>query len=139
MGRRAPNDQGTGNSGKRGRRQPVRALLVGGWLMLGSGGCALLGGSPGPPPDPVRDVRIRDRVQERIRAEPSLAASAIRVVVDNGYVQLHGTVAGMGAWECALTNVSLVPEVNSVIDFLVLEAGPREVPCLAVRLPVARG
>jgi hypothetical protein len=50
-------------------------------------------------------------------------------------VILHGSVAGLAAWQCALRNAGLVEGVISVTDYLVIGPGPREVPCLAPRPP----
>jgi hypothetical protein len=48
-------------------------------------------------------------------------------------VILHGSVAGLAAWQCALRNAALVEGVLSVTDYLVIGPGPREVTCLAPR------
>lgn len=69
----------------------------------------------------------------RIAAEPSLDSEAIRVVVEGRMVMLHGAVRGIGAWQCAIANAELVPGVQSVVDYLVIERGAREVRCLAPR------
>ena len=53
---------------------------------------------------------------------------------DRGEVQLHGAVTGFGALQCALANAGLVPGVRLVVDFMVLEPGPRTVTCLAPRV-----
>jgi osmotically-inducible protein OsmY len=72
-------------------------------------------------------------VAARIAAEPSLDSESIRVDVEGGTVMLHGSVRGMGAWQCAITNAGLVQGVRSVVDYLVLERGERNVQCLAPR------
>lgn len=85
------------------------------------------------PADPARDERIRAEVTARLAREPSVDADRIRVSVDRGMVVLHGSVDGIGAWKCALTSASLAPGVRVVVDYLVLERGPRDVRCLAPR------
>lgn len=99
-------------------------------------GCGLLGGSSGPTPAQIAaqaevDEALRARVEARLAAEPSIGAGRVRVVARRGEVELHGSVAGMGAHQCAERNAELTPGVELVIDFLVLERGPREVRCLA--------
>jgi hypothetical protein len=89
------------------------------------------------PVDRSQDERILGEVAARIAAEPSLDSESIRVDVEGGTVLLHGSVRGMGAWQCAITNAGLVRGVRSVIDYLVLERGERNVQCLAPR-PDAR-
>lgn len=88
------------------------------------------------PVDRTHDARIQDEVEARIRAEPSLRDSSVRVVVEGGSVRLHGSVQGIGAWKCAITNAELVAGVRGVIDYLVIERGERDVRCLA---PLAEG
>lgn len=83
--------------------------------------------------DRSQDDRIRQEVEARLVREPSLNAAGIRVVVNGGEVQLHGTVQGLGALKCAVTNAELVPGVRLVIDLTVLERGPVTVQCLAPR------
>jgi hypothetical protein len=85
------------------------------------------------PVDRSQDERILGEVAARIAAEPSLDSESIRVDVEGGTVLLHGSVRGMGAWQCAITNAGLVRGVRSVIDYLVLERGERNVQCLAPR------
>ena len=88
------------------------------------------------PPEPIdrsQDERIRVEVAARLAAEPSIQADAIRVDTEGGMVLLHGSVRGIGAWQCAITNAGLVPGVTSVIDYLVIERGERDVRCLAPR------
>ena len=94
---------------------------------------------PLPAPDRTDDPRIRADVEARIAAEPSLDAGAIRVEVDGRTVLLHGSVAGLGAWRCALANAELVEGVRSVVDFLHIQRGPREVQCLAPRAEATDG
>jgi osmotically-inducible protein OsmY len=94
-------------------------------------GCGLRRGDP--PIDRSRDAAIREAVQARLAAEPALDAERLRAEVDGGVGLLHGSVAGMGAWQCALSTSGLVPGVRSVVDYLVIERGPREVSCAAPR------
>ena len=95
-------------------------------------GCALLGRSD-PPLDRSQDARIQREVEARLAGESSLGPGTIRVSVDAGIVLLHGNVQGIGAWQCAITTSGLVTGVRSVVDYLVLERGPRDVPCAAPR------
>lgn len=99
-------------------------------LLLLLPGCGLVGRST-PPVDRSQEPRIQQAVQARLAAEPSLAAASIRVEVDGATVLLYGSVAGLGAWQCALTNAELVAGVSSVVDYLVIGRGPRDVRCLA--------
>jgi osmotically-inducible protein OsmY len=85
------------------------------------------------PVDRSQDERILGEVAARIAAEPSLDSQSIRVDVEGGTVMLHGSVRGMGAWQCAITNAGLVRGVRTVVDYLVLERGERNVQCLAPR------
>jgi hypothetical protein len=112
------------------RTSRFRSLPAALALALLLGGCGLLGRS-GPPIDRSQDARIGEEVRARLVREPTLDADLIRVEVKGGMVLLYGSVRGMGAWQCALRNVELVPGVTSVVDYLVLERGPRDVPCLA--------
>ena len=104
-------------------------------------GCALLGGG-GPPAETVaqaqerlsREETIRREVEARLAAEPAIGAGRIRAVVNDGDVHLHGGAPGFGALQCALANAGLVPGVRLVVDFMVLEPGPRTVNCLAPRV-----
>ena len=111
-------------------RASVRGLVP--LLCFLLGGCSLLR-RPLPEPDRSQDPRILQEVEARIAREPSLDRDAIRVDVDGGIVLLHGRVEGIGAWRCAITNAELVPGVQTVVDYLVLARGPREVACLAPR------
>jgi osmotically-inducible protein OsmY len=103
-------------------------------------GCALLGGSePRETPGQVqqrqaREETIRREVEARLSAEPAIGAGRIRAVVNHGDVHLHGTAPGFGALQCAIANAGLVPGVRLVVDFMVLEPGPRTVSCLAPRV-----
>ncbi len=99
---------------------------------LAAGGCGLLG-HPGPQVDRSQDPRIQEEVRERLTREPSIDAGNIRVAVDGGIVILHGSVRGIGAWQCATTTSALVRGVRSVVDYLVIERGPRDVACVAPR------
>jgi osmotically-inducible protein OsmY len=103
-----------------------------GVLILLAAGCARRA-DPLPVPDPVADDRIHEEARERIAAEPSLRAAQIRVEVEGSRVRLYGSVAGIGAWNCALRNAWLIEGVEAVTDFLVIERGPAQVNCLAVR------
>lgn len=89
--------------------------------------------------DASRDAHIRREVEARLGAEPSIAAGDIRVEVRGATVALHGSVRGIGAWQCALRNASLVDGVARVADYLLIERGPREVTCLAPRRLGERG
>jgi len=88
-----------------------------------------------PPPvvDRSNDARILADVQTRLRGEPALQPSELRVEVDGGVVRLYGSVSGMGAWECAIRNAQLVPGVVTVVDYLTLRRGPTKVRCEAPR------
>ena len=108
------------------------ALLCAALLMLPAAGCGFLRRSE-VPVDRSQDERIRQEVAARLAAEPSLAAHSLRVDVDGGVVLLHGGVAGVGAWQCAIATSGLVRGVRSVADYLVIERGPREIQCLAPR------
>ena len=101
-------------------------------VALGLGGCGLVGRSA-PPVDRSQDARIAQEVRGRLAGEPSIDAGNIRVDVDGGVVMLHGSVRGIGAWQCAVTNGGLVRGVRSVVDYLVIERGPRDVQCVAPR------
>ena len=102
-------------------------------------GCSALGGGGGPTPQMVAelaatDVRIQREVEARLAAEPSVGPGRVRVVVQGGEVQLHGSVSGMGAVRCAESNAGLTPGVSLVIDFLVLQPGPSTTRCIAPRV-----
>ncbi|HEX2076743.1 MAG TPA: BON domain-containing protein [Longimicrobium sp.] len=102
-------------------------------------GCGLLGGEPAESPVQVQERRqqdeaIRREVEARLAAEPSIGAGRLRAVVNAGDVQLHGAVVGFGALQCAIANAELVPGVRLVIDYMVLQPGPRRVTCLAPRI-----
>ena len=109
----------------------IRRLVVILLLSLASGACALR--RPPAPVDRSQDGRIRGDVAARLAAEPSLQGGVIRVDVEGGMVMLHGAVQGIGAWQCAITNAELVPGVTSVVDYLVIERGERDIRCLAPR------
>lgn len=109
----------------------VRKLVAVSLLSLVAGACGLR--RPPIPIDRSQDGRITAAVAARIAAEPSLQTEAIRVDVEGGMVMLHGAVRGIGAWQCAITNAELVPGVTSVVDYLVIERGERDVQCLAPR------
>jgi osmotically-inducible protein OsmY len=103
-------------------------------------GCSMLGGGL-PPESPAqaqerlgREETIRAEVEARMAAEPSIGAGRIRAVVNGGDVLLPGAAPGFGALQCALANAELVAGVRLVVDFMVLEPGPRTVTCLAPRV-----
>ncbi len=107
-------------------------------------GCGFFGGGEaGPTPEVIaqhaaEDVRIQREVEGRLAAEPSVGPGRVRVVVQGREVQLHGSVAGLGAHRCAEANAELTPGVALVIDFLVLQPGPATVRCIAPRVFGAR-
>lgn len=111
-------------------RATLAAAAVGVLLALGAEGCASLR-RPLPAVDRSQDERIRGEVERRLAAEPDLGSGALRVEVDGGIVLLHGSVEGIAAWKCAIRNAELVAGVRGVVDYLVLERGPREIRCLA--------
>jgi len=118
----------------RGFRAGPAALLV----PVLVGGCALLGRGRGESPAELQarvaqDTRIQAEVDARLAAEPSIGPGRVRVAVQRGEVELHGSVDGLGALRCAETNAGLTPGVRLVIDFLVLSPGPPTVRCLAPR------
>ena len=126
---------------RRGQRMMNHRALFGAmWIagMLASTGCASK--RPSALLDRTQDERIRSEVEARLVAEPAIDAGLLRVVVNGAEVQLYGRVAGLGVLKCAITNAELVPGVRLVIDFTVLDRGPREVRCLTPRpiVPVAR-
>lgn len=107
-----------------------RALV----LTLCLGGCSFLR-RPDEPVDRSRDSWILTSVRDRLDAEPVLAPRDIRVEVDGAIVRLYGNVSGMGEWQCAIRNAQRVPGVLIVVDYLMIERGPRDVRCIAA--PVA--
>lgn len=111
------------------RLRATSGLLL---IPLAMAGCAL-GRSASPPANPALDGRIRSEVTARLAAEPSIGAGKVRVDVMGGTVLLYGSVGGIGAWQCAITNAGLVAGVKTVVDYLVLERGPQQVRCLAPR------
>jgi hypothetical protein len=115
-------------NGKLTQQVSITALL----LLLLCAGCSSLRRAE-PAVDRTNDVQIREQVQARMDAEPVLGRGSIRVEVDGGTVLLYGSVTGMGAWGCAIRNAELVPNVRTVVDYLVIERGPREANCLAPR------
>jgi hypothetical protein len=115
-----------------------------GILPLAAGCSVFGGGAPAVTPQVIaeraaEDTRIQREVEARLAAEPSVGAGRVRVVVQGGEVQLHGTVAGFGAHRCAEANAELTRGVSLVIDFLVLQPGPSTVRCLAPRVFPAPG
>lgn len=102
-------------------------------------GCALLRGRPAETPVQAQERQaqeetIRREVEARLAAEPSIGAGRLRAEVSGRDVHLHGAAPGFGALQCALANAGLVPGVRLVVDFMVLEPGPRTVTCLAPRV-----
>lgn len=104
-------------------------------LAAGLPACGVLR-RPRPVMDTSQDGRIHQEVEARLAAEPALREGSIRVEVRGGTVLLHGSVHGIGAWRCALTNADLVAGVRTVVDFMVLERGSSRANCLAPRAPV---
>ena len=109
--------------------------------LLAPAGCGLLAGRETPSPAVLQaraadDARIAAEVERRLAAEPAIGPGRVRVVVERGEVQLHGSVAGLGALRCAETNAELTRGVTLVIDFLVLLPGSPEANCLSPRQPV---
>lgn len=98
-------------------------------LILLLPGCAALR-RPEPPVDRSEDARILRDVEARLEREPSIELGTVRVEVDGRVVLLHGSVRGLGAWQCAIRNAQLVSGVATVVDYLVLERGPRDVGCV---------
>jgi hypothetical protein len=93
-------------------------------------GCSSLR-RPAPPIDRSEDPRILAEVQSRLADEPSLDATRLRVEVDGRIVILYGSVDGVSAWQCAIRNAQLVTGVATVVDYLVIDRGPRDVVCRA--------
>gem|GEM_PF-3294095 len=99
-------------------------------MLLGSlAACASLR-RPEPAIDRSQDPQIRVEVEARLQREPSIESGTIRVEVDGAIVVLHGSVRGLAAWQCAIRTAQLAQGVRSVVDYLVIERGPREVICL---------
>jgi hypothetical protein len=114
------------------RRAP--APIVGLILLAFLSGCSLLR-RPEPPVDRSHDPRIHQEVEARLAQEPAIAGAGIRVEVDAAIVVLYGSVQGLDAWRCAIRNAQLVEGVQSVVDYLVIEPGPRDIQCIAPRAP----
>jgi osmotically-inducible protein OsmY len=74
-------------------------------------------------------------VEARLAREPSIDAASVRVEVDGAIVILHGSVRGLAAWQCAIRTAQLAEGVRSVVDYLVIERGPREITCLGSGTP----
>jgi hypothetical protein len=107
------------------------ASLAGLLLVLAACGAR---GNEGPPrPAPVPDGALRQGVEARLAAEPWLPPGSVRVEVSEGQVILHGSVAGLAAWQCVLRTAAMVEGVLSVSDYLVIGPGPRTVDCRAPR------
>jgi hypothetical protein len=107
-------------------------------------GCAMFGRPPVETPEQAaarseQEVRIRAEVEARLAHEPSLDAGQLRVEVAGTDVHLHGAVRGPGALRCALATAGLVRGVSLVVDYLVLQPGPRDVNCLAPRVLAREG
>lgn len=118
---------------RRRRRARLRLPVVASFVLVYLLGCARPQIEPAPAVDTSQDLRIQREVEARLVAEPAIASGEIRVEVRGGTVALHGSVRGIGAYQCALRNASLVDGVGRVADYLVIERGPRDVPCLAPR------
>lgn len=114
----------------RARPRPRVVAAFGLLLLLG---CARPQIDPPLVVDTSQDLRIQREVEARLVAEPAIASGEIRVEVRGSTVALHGSVRGIGAYQCALRNASLVDGVGRVAAYLVIERGPRDVPCLAPR------
>lgn len=106
----------------------IRALSVA--LILVTG-CASLR-RPDPPIDRSQDSRILSEVRARLESEPGVDASRIRVEVNGAIVLLYGGVEGIARWQCVIRNAELVDGVITVVDYLVIDRGPRDVVCRAV-------
>lgn len=119
------------------RRRATRAATLALPVLLFAG-CGLVRRTA-PPVDRSDDPRIRAEVEARFAAEPALEAHTLRVEVDGRRVILHGSVRGIGAWQCAITNAELVEGVQTVVEYLVIERGPRDVSCLAPRTAPTSG
>jgi len=98
-------------------------------LLVSVVGCQALR-RPEPVIDRSRDSQILVEVESRLQREPSIQAGTVRVEVDGAIVLLHGSVRGLAAWQCAIRTAQLAEGVRSVVDYLVIERGPREVTCL---------
>jgi hypothetical protein len=110
----------------------IRALLFLSLTALPLAGCGFAR-RPSFVADRSDDGRIQREVQTRMGGEPSIDGGNVRVSVDGGVVALHGSVKGIGAWQCAIATSELVRGVRSVVDYLVIERGPRDVRCLSPR------
>jgi osmotically-inducible protein OsmY len=111
------------------RRLPGAARFLALLLLVSQVGCSALRRPP-PVVDRTQDPRIRQEVEARLAREPSLQMETLRVEVDGRVVVLHGSVRGLGAWQCAIRTAQLVEGVQTVADYLVIERGPRDVTCL---------
>jgi soluble lytic murein transglycosylase-like protein len=119
--------------GGRSKASSLRMIVPAiGIALLFSSGCTIRTEAP-ERNDPALDSRIQREVEARLAAEPELDAGLIRVEVRGGRVHLYGSVAGIGAWNCALRTSAMAEDVRSVIDFLVIERGPPRIHCLAPR------
>ncbi len=110
-------------------RWVVRAASV---ILLLTAGCASIR-RPDPPVDRSQDGRILSEVRARLESEPGVDASRVRVEVDGAIVLLYGSVEGIALWRCVIRNAELVDGVVTVVDYLVIDRGPREAVCLAAR------
>ena len=110
-----------------------RAVSIPGFVLASLLAAACGARQPQLPADRSQDERIRSEVAARIADEPSLDGATVRVDVLGAMVMLHGSVQGIGAWQCAITNAGLVNGVQSVVDYLVIERGERDVRCVAPR------
>ena len=114
----------------------ARTMLIGAIAVLG--GCSMFQRAE-PVVDRSRDSAILRAVQEALASEPSIEATRIRVEVDAAIVMLYGSVDGIGAWQCALRNAQMVDGVLTVVDYLVIARGPREVPCSPTSITSGNG
>lgn len=117
--------------GRAGWRRGMRGGAALAAVLLASG-CAIFGKGKRESP---QVVAAREAEEARNAAQPALAGARLRVeVLPRREVALHGSVVGLGALRCAVTNAELVQGVTLVIDHVVLERGPAEARCLAPRV-----
>ena len=98
--------------------------------LAGAGGCGLIGRPP-PPSTARQDARIRQEVQRPSFGSRAScrAPSAWRSTAGPSCSTAACAASAPGSAPCS--NAELVPGVSSVVDYLVLERGPRDAPCLA--------
>lgn len=117
----------------------MRAIGAALLLAWGLAGCGVLRREGIPPVVPAEVERIEREVEARLAAEPAIDAERVRVELLGRTVALYGSVRGLGALQCAIRNAEMVEGVRNVVDYLVLERGPRDVECLAPRAFPAEG